>query len=222
MNPLDKIHESWSDVRKMIDDDPLVKQLNSTILPTTKFFPSAENIFNVFSMPKEEVRVVILGQDPYPQDKQAIGYAFAVAEDIRMPKSLQIIAKEIEDEDAGFPDSEVPNWRTLEHWRDQGVFLLNTALTVQKGKAGSHIKYWKSFTENLVKYISQTVKPIWVLWGKSAQEYEQFIAEDNPILKAPHPAAEAYSGGKAGFYGCNHFNEINNLLIKNDQTTIVW
>lgn len=130
----------------------------------------------------------------------------------------------------------------IEDWFYQGVFLLNTALTVETGRAGSHIKYWKGFTEAVIKFLSSTKPCIWLLWGVKAQAYLPFIStkfmvddynretvEDIPIsdnynyiLTAPHPAAELYQGGQAGFYGCDHFYMVNRVLSKKRLKEINW
>lgn len=223
-----KIHESWKPILEELKNDTELKILRKEILPNIKYYPERENIFNVFQMPLNDIRVVILGQDPYPNKGQAIGYAFAVAEDVNKPVSMRIIEKEV-----GYEID-----RTLSKWIDQGVFLLNTALTVEAGKAGSHLKYWTKFTEKLILFISENIKPIWILWGSKAQYYRAFInppkvvkikselsiqkGDFNYILEAPHPASESYSGGKAGFYGCDHFNLVNKILELNNKDIIVW
>lgn len=224
------IHQSWHPfLQPLFDQDFSLNLLKNQILPKCIFFPEAKNIFRVFSMPMQQVKIVILGQDPYPTRGHANGYAFAVNQESRMPVSLKIIAKEVENEGlkSGFYDSDVPHWRTLESWTEQGVFLLNTALTVQEGKAGSHLDFWKPFTYRVITTIAREVSPIWMLWGKKAQEiipliipYREADKSKNVILTAPHPAAESYSGGKAGFYGCNHFNIANNVLAKSGNSTI--
>jgi uracil-DNA glycosylase len=230
MNPKDKIHESWNSILSILDSDEKLNCLNSQILPNVKYYPAKENIFNVFQMPVKDIKVVILGQDPYPQPGQAIGYAFAVSENTNKPASLRIIEKEV--------GSELD--RTLSNWREQGVFLLNTALTVEHGKAGSHLKYWEDFIKGVITFISIQNPCIWVLWGAKAQAFTKHISTTHPqfvmdmygsisdyentnvILRAPHPAAEAYAGGKAGFYGCNHFNLVNEILQTTGKSTIVW
>lgn len=208
------IHETWHPfLQPIFDDDFSLKILKNHILPNCEFYPEAQNIFRVFSMPLNNIKIVILGQDPYPNEGQAIGYAFAVSESISKPVSLKVIEKEVGHELD----------RTLQTWINQGVFLLNTALTVQAKKAGSHIDYWKSFTIQVIRIISQYVSPIWFLWGKKAQEFEVHIlatdySKKNVILKAPHPAAESYTGFKAGFLGCNHFKTANEILAQTNST----
>lgn len=261
MNPLEKIHKSWEPVLPILNQEPLL-DFKQNILPNCSSQPLAEDIFNVFRMPVKEIKVVILGQDPYPTPGDAIGYSFATRQERKVPRSLKIIQKEIieeftpirkmdqnplsiKDSIAPYQKSisfENPEWKTLSYWRQQGVFLLNTALTVETGKAGSHLSYWKYFIEKVINFISEESPCIWLLWGKKAQSYRNFVAnkyyasgvamEDidsvpivddyNYILEAPHPAAELYSGGNAGFYGCNHFIKSNKILEKSNKEQIVW
>lgn len=182
---------------------------------------------------------------PYPTPGDAVGRAFAIEEGRRIPASLRNIKQEVYTGGVITYDSLKPldEWATLEHWTDQGVFLLNTALTVETGKAGSHLKYWQEFTKRIISYISIEKPCIWVLWGRKAQEFIPYInynpfmvkgynrntikeipasPDYNYILTAPHPAAESYSGGNAGFYGCNHFHYINEILIKKHINPIMW
>lgn len=247
MNIKELFHSSWYPVVNLLYQEPL-KTLSEEILPNISFQPKKENIFRVFQMPVQDINVVILGQDPYPTPGDAIGYSFATTEERIIPKSLGIIQNEIireglptyyPKEDGHYAD----NWKELKHWTDQGVFLLNTALTVQTGKAGSHLKYWNDFTIRVIQHISSTNPCIWLLWGKKAQNFIPNIVNSsfkvtgydkntineipsnidwNYILTAPHPAAELYSGGKAGFYGCNHFTFTNTILQKVKSKTINW
>lgn len=202
------IHQSWYPfLQPVFDHNPSLWLLKSRVLPSCNFYPEPQNIFRVFSMPIPSIKVVILGQDPYPNKGQAIGYAFAVAKGVRKPTSLKVIEKEV-----GHSLNE-----TLEEWINQGVFLLNTALTVEARLPNSHSLYWLNFTKSVIEIIETTVSPVWMLWGKHAQSYSSIIEKVNgspTILKAPHPAAEGYSGGKAGFYGCNHFKIANAILAK--------
>lgn len=243
MNPLEKFDDSWEPIIPLLHQDKL-SDLKYNILPNISYQPATEDIFNVFRMPVSEIKVVILGQDPYPTPGDAIGYSFATREERRVPKSLNIIAQEIEKEGLRNLEADIkkPGYKTLSHWRDQGVFLLNTALTVETGKAGSHLKYWEDFTKRVLNFISIESPCIWILWGKKAQNYRNFIhnkfdvqgyddetikeipavSDYNYVLQAPHPAAELYSGGKAGFYGCNHFKYSNEILKKNTKKEIIW
>ena len=219
------IHESWHRHLQPLFDDPKMELIKSRLLPSCKFFPEAGKIFRVFSMPLDQIKVVILGQDPY-FNGSAIGYAFAVDENSSIPKSLDIILKEVlnpetSEEYVKFKNNN-PQWKTLQHWVEQGVFLLNTALTVEIGKAGSHLGQWMWFTREVVKIISLEIHPIWLLWGAKAQSFKEYIGSTNVMLQCPHPAAGAYSGGKTTFEGCNHFNLCNEILKQQNKTIINW
>ena len=183
-------------------------------------YPKRGKTFRAFQMcPLESLKVVILGQDPY-HDGSATGLAFANDGGGRISPSLRNIIQTVKN-DYGAVDVN-PN---LESWAKQGVLLLNTALTVEKGKAGSHIDMWMPFTRDFMNRLS-VLKPnlIWVFWGKKAQEYEKHIIYPNghSFFRAPHPAAESYSGGKAGFFTCQHFKKINEQLIKYEVEPIEW
>lgn len=232
------IHESWHPyLEPLFEGNQVLQNLLQNILPKTKYFPTYDNIFRAFSIPLQDIKVVIIGQDPYPNPNQANGYAFAVNEGQNFPPSLRVIGSEIIDEFQNDNDmflnilaiNENPQWSTLQHWVDQGVMLLNTGLTVEAYKVGSHIQHWQFFIWSVVGIISKQVSPIWMLWGKKAQELESLIRRSensygsNIILTAAHPAAELYArNGKAGFYGCNHFVVANSLLAKANKTIIKW
>lgn len=244
MNPLDRIDESWKSlVGSQLYQEPL-KSLSENILPNIAYHPFKEDIFKVFEMPLNDIKVVILGQDPYPTPGDAVGRAFAIEEGRRIPASLRNIKQEVYSGGVITYDKLKPldEWATLDHWTEQGVFLLNTALTVESGKAGSHLRYWEQFTKHIITQISLRQPCIWVLWGRKAQNFMPYIAKQfkvsgydnntikeipaspewNYILTAPHPAAESYGGGTAGFYGCNHFRYINEILIRKHINPIMW
>lgn len=244
MNPKENIHESWKPIIPLLHQEPLCT-LSEQILPNISYQPKAENIFKVFNIPVQDVKVVILGQDPYPTPGDAIGRAFAVSEDRKIPASLRIIREEILNScgSNSFQQNTGENWKTLQHWEKQGVLLLNTALTVESGKAGSHLKYWEDFTKRIISFISSTNPCIWLIWGKKAEAFIPYINHApfrvkgydletiksipanndwNYILNASHPAAETYSGGNAGFYGCNHFIYVNEILRVLRKKEINW
>lgn len=155
---------------------------------------------------------------PYFDSSSATGLAFESATD-KTPKSLQYIYKACEHDGYENP--------SISRWESQGVFLLNTALTVEKGKANSHKQFWQDFTKRVVNYISMANEDvIWLMWGKQAQTYIPYINPSSknvlPILTAPHPAAEAYSGGKAGFITCKHFSKTNEILANKQVAKIMW
>lgn len=239
---LENVDSSWSIVHNKVLLSPLDIFLRDE-LPNMSYQPAKENIFRVFEKPMSTVRVVILGQDPYPTPGNAIGLAFAVDKEAKIPASLRVIRSEVYEEyqlwwggsDMSFFQDE--EWKTLEHWRRQGVMLLNTALTVETGKAGSHLDKWKDFTASIISYLSSLNNGIvFMLWGKKAQEFKYYIhnnvvidgiyegipTDRNYILQSAHPAAELYSGGKGGFIGCNHFSIANELLRLNKKETILW
>lgn len=243
MKPIEIFHESWKPLIKFLNQDPLLT-LNSEILPNITYYPRPENIFNVFKLPMSHYKVAILGQDPYPTPNKAIGTAFAVPETEGIPPSLRNIRTEIFNNKgvSFYKDMDDPTWKTLSHWSSQGVLLLNTALTVEAGKAGSHLDYWELFTSKVIKYLTYHQGLVWMLWGKKAQKFGKFIHNRYPvrgydvntikeipsdpqlnyILEAPHPAAEAYSGGKAGFYGSNHFIYTNEILENTKRNKVKW
>tara|TARA_R100000951_G_C2631491_1_gene177786 strand:- start:10 stop:726 length:717 start_codon:yes stop_codon:yes gene_type:complete len=176
-----------------------------------KIYPDTKVTFRAFKMCQfADVKVVILGQDPY-HDGSATGLAFANSDQSpRMSPSLHWITKAIEhDYDTLCVNFDV----TLEEWANQGVLLLNTALTVVSGNAGSHVALWDKFTKDFIQHLSeQKDNVIFVLWGKYAQGYAKYIKGNNKIVTAPHPAADAYTGGRAGFHTSGTFRNINSFL----------
>lgn len=220
------INESWHELLQPLFNDPKMIRIKDEVLPNCKFYPEASRIFQVFAMPIDKIKVVILGQDPYSKG-EAIGYSFAVNPPTKIPPSLEIIRKEIinskVERDSNTPiDSD--RWRTLAGWRQQGVFLLNTALTVERLNPGSHSMIWEWFTNKVIKIISTQASPIWLLWGAKAKGYKSIIPTEKTvyILEADHPAAETYPGSKYKFSGCNHFNLCNKLLKSKHQNIINW
>jgi len=229
------IHESWHEHIEDLFNIPELVELNTQILPNQNFYPKRENIFRVFEMPLDKIRVVILGQDPYPNFAQATGLAFAVPQHIKTPPSLQVIQRELINEKI-IPSTDDKDFifdKTLVNWFHQGVFLLNTSLTVKANEAGSHKPYWDKFIRGVVHIIASEVKPIWLLWGAHAREmgWEVFEHHEagrvsgslpNRTMSCSHPATEMYPNSKGGYYGCNHFTKVNNLLRDNGKSTINW
>lgn len=186
----------------------------------TTIFPPAEDIFNALHYtPLSEVKVVILGQDPYHNVHQAHGLCFSVLPDQpEIPPSLQNIYKELE-ADLG---CKIPNNGYLEKWAKQGVLMLNTVLTVRAHQANSHQnKGWEQFTDAIIREVNKIDRPVvYLLWGRPAQSKIAML--DNPkhlILKAPHPSPlSAYRG----FFGCKHFSQTNDFLTSNGLEAIDW
>ena len=183
-------------------------------------YPSADNVFKAFDLtPLDKVKVVILGQDPYHGPHQAHGLAFSVNEGIAFPPSLQNIFKELETD---IEDFQIPMHGDLTPWAEQGVFLLNTVLTVQKGLANSHADWgWEQFTDEVIATLNnQREHIVFMLWGAHAQKKGRVINKDKQlILTAPHPSPlSAYRG----FFGCAHFSKANHYLIGKGYAPINW
>ena len=219
-----KIHPSWKALLHDEFSKPYFLQL-ITFLKTEKalnktIYPQGPLIFNAFNTtPFEKVSVVIIGQDPYHGPNQAHGLSFSVQTGIKPPPSLVNIFKEMEN-DIGIKRPE--NYGNLTKWAEQGVLLLNAALTVRAGEPFSHAKYgWAEFTDAVIKTISdKTSGTVFLLWGKFAQEKQILIDQTkHHILKAAHPSP--FSADK-GFFGCKHFSLTNQLLMKEGKTPIDW
>jgi len=186
-------------------------------------YPAGKNIFRAYrDTPLNDARVLILGQDPY-HDGVATGLAFDVGDSPKINPSLRNIQKEIKGS-VGPLKKEGGN---LSHWANQGVLLLNTILTVDAGAPKSHHGWgWEKFIAaslNALNFRESEEPLVIMLWGKAAQEYESFFTMPNQlVLKAPHPAAEVYAGGKAGYFGCGHFQKANNFLIQHGSKPIDW
>jgi len=182
-------------------------------------FPKADDIFNAFHLtPLEQVKVVIIGQDPYHNDNQAHGLCFSVKPEVEVPPSLVNIYKELQD-DLG---CKIPNNGYLVKWAQQGVLLLNTVLTVRAHQANSHQgKGWERFTDAVIKAVNEQDRPIvFILWGRPAQMKKAML--NNPrhlILEAPHPSPlSAYRG----FFGSRPFSKTNRFLEEQGLEPIDW
>ena len=182
-------------------------------------YPPYDEIFNAFRLtPLSNVKVVILGQDPYHEKGQAHGLAFSTPEGRPIPRSLKNIFKEITAE-YGYP---LPDSGCLEPWAKQGVFLLNTVLTVEDGNANSHSKCgWQTFTDNVIKVLNTQTQPIvYMLWGKQAEKKKELITNPNHlVLISSHPSPFS---ARRGFFGCNHFKLANEFLKENKKEEIDW
>ncbi len=201
---------------------PYYRQLYQTVCneyASCAVFPPADDIFNAFHLtPLSEVKVVIIGQDPYHNDGQAHGLCFSVQPGVDIPPSLINIYKELAD-DLGCI---IPNNGYLVKWAKQGVLLLNTVLTVRAHQANSHQNIgWEEFTDAVIQILNKQDQPIvFLLWGKPAQSKKKFLNHPNHlILEAPHPSPlSAYRG----FFGCKHFSKTNQFLLAHGQTPIDW
>lgn len=217
-----KIDPSWHAVLREEFDKEYFEKLIAFIkkeYAATKIYPEGKNIFRAFELcPFDEVKVVILGQDPYHGPRQANGLCFSVNDGIPLPPSLQNIYKEIET-DIGV---QMPKTGNLDNWSRQGVFLLNATLTVRANKAGSHQHQgWEEFTDAVVKVISEKKEHVvFLLWGRYAQEKGSMIDRTKHcVLTAAHPSPfSAYNG----FFGCKHFSKTNEYLASLDKKPVDW
>ncbi|MDL2322813.1 uracil-DNA glycosylase [Bacteroidales bacterium OttesenSCG-928-A17] len=182
-------------------------------------YPKGKQIFNAFDKtPFSEVKVVILGQDPYHEPGQAHGLCFSVNDGIAFPPSLQNIYKELES-DLGIS---LPSSGNLERWAEQGVLLLNATLTVRAHQAGSHQrKGWEEFTDAVIHRIAEEKRNVvFILWGSYAQQKGAFVDQQNHlIIKSPHPSPLS---SYRGFFGSKPFSKTNDYLLRTGQTPVRW
>lgn len=183
-------------------------------------YPPASEVFNALTLtPLDNVKVVILGQDPYHGPGQAHGLSFSVQSGVKTPPSLVNIYKELAQDIEGF---HIPEHGNLTAWAEQGVLLLNTVLTVEQGKAHSHAKWgWETFTDAVIKSVNDTQHGVvFLLWGSHAQKKGQNIdTQKHYVLNAPHPSPLS---AHRGFLGCRHFSQTNTLLSQQGKTPVNW
>jgi len=186
--------------------------------PDLEIFPKKEEIYNVLNISSlKDIKVVIIGQDPYHKKGQAHGLSFSVPNGIKVPPSLKNIHKEIYD-DLGINNEGKGN---LLKWAKQGVFLLNTSLTVREHCPNSHSKYWRPFTTKLISFISNSTSGVvFMLWGNNAKKNKDLISSSKHlILESNHPSPlSAYRG----FFGCKHFSKCNIFIKQNGGDEIDW
>lgn len=218
-----KMEPSWKNaLNDLFDKDYFIQiaaHLKTERATKTIIYPKGSLIFNAFTLtPYDKIKVVILGQDPYHNAGQAMGLSFSVPDGIKTPPSLMNIYKEL-NKDIGMP---IPNTGNLTSWAQQGVLMLNAALTVRQNEPGSHAKIgWTDFTNDIIKHISNKKKGIvFLLWGNFAQQKQIFIdATKHKILKAAHPSPLSAHNG---FFGCKHFSATNQYLVSNNIDPIDW
>ncbi len=217
-----RIEKSWKNA--LADEfgkpyfESLVRFLHSEKAAGQKVYPPGSQIFKAFELtPVDNLKVVILGQDPYHGPGQAHGLSFSVPEGVQAPPSLKNIFKEIES-DLGVKMSGYPN---LEKWARQGVMLLNAVLTVRAGAAASHSKIgWEEFTDAVIKYISDHCEGVvFLLWGNFARSKSALIdSSRHYVLEAAHPSPLA----RGAFFGCRHFSQTNAILTSRGMQPIDW
>ena len=214
---------TWEDIIDLEKQKDYYKKLKEEIdkrYETTTVFPEKQNIFKAFSLTKlDNLKVVILGQDPYHGFGQAQGLAFSTPANIKNPPSMQNILKEI-NSDLG--KKSICEDGDLTPWAKQGVLLLNTILTVEEAKPKSHHNLgWEVFTDNIIKYISDNCEDtIFILWGSPAISKTKLIdRKKHHILTAPHPSPLS---SYRGFFGCKHFSQTNDILKSLNKEAIIW
>ena len=214
---------SWDELLKDEFKKPYYLKLRQFLINEYRsqvIYPNMYDIFNAMKLTSyEDVKVVIIGQDPYHGENQAHGLSFSVKKGIAPPPSLVNIFKEIK-YDVGVDNS--GKHGELTKWAEEGVLLLNSCLTVRAGKANSHRGMgWENFTDDVIRLLNQREKPmVFMLWGANAKAKAQLIT--NPahlVLTAAHPSPlSAYNG----FFGCKHFSKANDFLVKNGMTPVNW
>lgn len=218
-----KIDPSWASVLQEEFDKPYFKAIKDYLVQDKAdgytIYPPGSLIFNAFNKtPFNDVKVVILGQDPYHGPDQAHGLCFSVQHGVKPPPSLVNMYKELHN-DVGMS---IPNHGNLEGWADQGVFLLNAFLTVRASTPLSHSKIgWEQFTDAVIgKLSAEREGLVFLLWGKFAQNKAELIdSSKHHILKAPHPSP--FSANR-GFFGCKHFSKTNEILKAQGKQPIDW
>lgn len=217
-----KIEQSWKDALKdEFEKDYFINLTNfikKEYLSGKAIYPKPSNIFNAFNLcPLDNVKVVIIGQDPYHEPNQAHGLCFSVQKGVNYPPSLVNIYKEIEN-DLGYKS--VTNG-DLSYWAEQGILLLNSSLTVKAHYAGSHSGIgWEMFTDSVIKILSYKEGIVYLLWGSFAQKKAEIIdINKNLVLKSVHPSPLS---AHRGFFGNHHFSKTNQYLKSLGKKEIIW
>ena len=222
---IDKITTDWKPVLKSslsnINSCMFINDINPIYPPRDKIF-SCFNAFNI-----SDLKVVIIGQDPYHQPNQANGLCFSVENGIKPPPSLKNIFREIHsDIYSSEGEFNIEQWNTdLTRWALQGVLLLNNTLTVSHGKPNSHVTHWKGFVSNIIKYITEHCNEIvFLLWGKNAQLIKKYISKEvihnHFFLECGHPSP--LSANRGCWFGNKHFSKTNKLLNNCGKDSIIW
>lgn len=233
----EKIHKSWYNVIGLLVREPFLSF--EKILQEESYNPKYEDIFNVFEMPLQDIKVVILGNHPYYTPNYNMGYAWAIPENQKGILPLNTLYTERGKADLKRDFDSIKEWQTLQHWREQGVFLLNTELTVGSNQ-DRHTAYWAGFMHNVIRYISIHNPCIWIAWGKQfipyiskvensyfIDKYEKanllnempVLSNVNYILHTGNPVSDIEKN--LTIYG-NHFNLTNNVLKKLNKPQIYW
>lgn len=227
INYIDHMREtmnSWQEAIGSEKQKPYFIQLMNRIQQERQqgiiIYPPAKDVFNAFrAVDFSQVKVIILGQDPYHGAEQAHGLAFSVRPHINIPPSLQNIYKELAQD---IPNFHIPNHGCLQSWANQGVLLLNTTLTVQAGLANSHAQWgWQTFTDAVIHQLNDHRQHlVFLLWGSHAQKKAAFVdTRKHLVLRSPHPSPLS---AHRGFFGCRHFSQTNAYLQSHGFSPINW
>ncbi|WP_018213072.1 uracil-DNA glycosylase [Desulfitobacterium hafniense] len=215
------LKNDWHELLKDEFEQEYYQQLRKHLIQeyrTRTIYPDMYDIFNALHFTSyQDVKVAILGQDPYHGPNQAHGLSFSVKPGVPAPPSLQNIFKELQS-DLG---CRIPNHGYLKKWAEQGVLLLNTSLTVRAGQANSHAQIgWHQFTDKVIATLSQRQDPVvFILWGKNAQAKQSIISPQHFIIKSVHPSPLS---AHAGFFGSKPFSKANNFLVSQGKEPIDW
>ncbi|MDO4430552.1 MAG: uracil-DNA glycosylase [Lonepinella koalarum] len=217
-------NKTWKDVIGVEKSQPYFQQILAQVKQARDagkiVYPPQSDIFNAFKLTEfEQVKVVILGQDPYHGPNQAHGLSFSVKPGVPIPPSLINIYKELSQDIEGF---QIPNHGYLVPWAEQGVLLLNTVLTVEQGQAHSHANFgWEIFTDRVISALNEQRKNlVFLLWGSHAQKKGQFIdRQKHCVLTSVHPSPLS---AHRGFFGCRHFSQANAYLHRQGLSEIDW
>jgi uracil-DNA glycosylase len=213
---------NWEEALRYEHSQPYYKDLFDFVMheyDSKTIYPPKDKIMNATNLtPLDNVRCVILGQDPYHEPNEAMGLAFSVNVGVTIPPSLQNIYKELQSE-YGYP---IPNNGDLSHWAKQGVLLLNSVLTVQAHKANSHSGHgWEQYTDAILSIVNQQNRPIvYMLWGAPARRKKPLLTNPNHlVLETSHPSPLSVY---RGFEGCGHFKKCNDFLVSHNLPPIDW
>lgn len=218
-----ELSDEWQSVLETSLNSDYMRDVKQRLMTDARYghiiYPAPDQYFNaLYQTNLPDIKVVIIGQDPYHGPNQAHGLSFSVPKGVKIPPSLRNIYKEIAQE----YQVEMPEHGNLENWAQQGVLLLNTSLSVIAGKAGSHSKIgWQKFTDEILKQVNKNCNNIvFMLWGAHAQKKAELIdRERHLILEAPHPSPLS---AHRGFLGCNHFKDANAYLKEHNIPKIDW
>ncbi len=217
------IAKNWYELLKSDFESQSYKQLSKFLdneYNTQTIYPKPENVFNALNLVKyKDVKVVVIGQDPYHGVNQAHGLSFSVEKDVNIPPSLRNIYKELQ-EDCG---CYIPNNGNLTKWAKQGVLMLNSVLTVRAGMPNSHKgKGWEQITGKIIKLLNDRPEPVvFMLWGGSAKALSKYIdASRHYVLTSAHPSP--MSANQGGWFGCKHFSKANQILTQLNKAPIDW